>query len=254
LDPQLGDRVVELAAVRVRGKEKLAVFQTLVNPCRPISEPAFEVNKITPLMLEGAPKIDAVLPEFLRFSEGSYLCSYNAGFDLEFLNNEMKLAGQGTLGDAVAVDVLKMSRRMMPGLPRYALWFVAEKLGIKGKQEHRAFSDVELTLEVFYRLQEMLKLKGIVDAQNFLSLFTLSSRFLEDSNNQKISQIQEAMDLGVKLKIKYLSSSNAEVTEREVIPKEIRQDKNHAYLIGHCCLRNEERSFRIDGILHIEIL
>ena len=73
-------------------------------------------------------------------------------------------------------------------------------------------------------------------------------------DNQKIAKIQEAMDLKVKLKIKYLSSSNAEVCEREVIPKEIKQENNRSYLVGYCCLKNEERTFRIDGLLHLEIL
>jgi len=59
---------------------------------------------------------------------------------------------------------------------------------------------------------------------------------------------------GRRLKIKYLSSSGAEVTEREVIPKEIKQENGRRYLVGYCCLRNDERTFRIDGILHLEIL
>jgi predicted DNA-binding transcriptional regulator YafY len=77
---------------------------------------------------------------------------------------------------------------------------------------------------------------------------------LKDIDNQKIASIQEAIDLGVKLKIKYLSSASATLTERQVIPKEIKQENNRSYLVGYCCLRNEERSFRIDGILHIEII
>ena len=151
-------------------------------------------------------------------------------------------------------DILKMAKRILPELPRYALWFVADKLGIKTKQKHRAFSDVELTLNVFNKLKEMLQTKGILDFTNFLSLFGLNSQFLDDINNQKLAKIQEAMDLGVKLKIKYLSSCDASVTERDVVPKEIRQDKNKNYLVGYCCLINEERTFRIDGILHIEVV
>lgn len=254
LEPESGDRIIEIAAVRLKGKDRIAKFQALINPRRMVSPGAFEVNHITQEMLRDAPAIEAVIPKFLEFIQNSCLCSYNAGFDIEFLNNELQLIGKCPLQDIIVVDVLKMAKRLLPGLERYALWFVAEKLGIKTRQEHRALADVELTIETFNKLKEILKLKGICDFLNFSGLFALSSHFLDNLNNQKIAQIQQAMDLKVKLRIKYLSGSSGEVTEREVIPKEIKQEKNHIYLIGYCCLRNEERSFRIDGILHFEII
>jgi DNA polymerase III epsilon subunit len=253
LEPQSGDRIVEIAAVRLKGEEKIAEFSSLVNPHRQISEAAFKVNRITPLMLERAPDIETVMPKFLSFIQDSCLCSYNAGFDLEFLNNELKLMGRKGLEKVAVVDLLTMARRLIPGLERYSLGFVSERLGIKFMQEHRALSDVELTLKLFTKLKNMLKAKGIVDFVNFTSLFGINAHFLDDIINQKISQIQQAIALGVKLKIKYISSSSAEVTERQVMPKEVRQDKGRTYLIGYCFLRNDERSFRLDSILHLEI-
>ena len=254
LEPSAGDRIVELAGIRFKGKEKLSTFQTLINPGRPISEAAFNVNHITQDMLNGAPRIEEVLPRFLDFIEGSHLCSYNAGFDLEFLNNELKLVGKNVSESTVVLDILKMARRITPGLERYALWFVAQSLGITVRQKHRALEDVELTLEVFHALKDKLQSKGVSDAAPFLHLFAISPGFLHNVNAQKLAEIQEAIDLGVTLKIKYLSSSGAEVTERQVIPKEIKQENNQQYLVGFCCLRNDERTFRIDNILHLEII
>lgn len=254
LEPQAGDRIVEIAALRFKGKQRIATFQALVNPQRAISPAAFSVNKITPAMLAGAPTAAKVLPDFLKFIKDSCLCSYNAPFDLEFLNHELKLSGRPQLGDAPAIDVLKMARRLLPGLERYALWFVAESLGIKSKQEHRALSDVELTYGVFERLREALKTKGISDLEGYSRLFTVNPGILEDANSQRIASIQKAIDLKAILKIKYLSSVSAQVSEREVIPKEIRKDRGYSYLVGYCCLRQEERSFRVDGILHLEIV
>lgn len=253
LESGSGDRVVEIAGVRLKGRERIAAFQTLVNPHRPVSPAAFEVNKISSDMLVGAPEAAEAIPGFLDFARDSCLCSYNAAFDLGFLNSELKLIGKN-LGDNHVVDILKMAKRLMPGLERYSLRFVASALGIKAEQKHRAFSDVELTIDVFHALNGKLRDKGISDFINFLSLFGLNSRFLDDINNQKLARIQEAIDLGVRLKIKYLSGIDALVTEREVIPKEIKQDRGANYLIGFCCLRNQERTFRIDGILHFEIV
>lgn len=254
LEPASGDRIVEIAAIRFKGSEKIATFQTLVNPGRQISEAAFQVNQISQEMLADAPGIEKIMPEFLKFIEGSCLCSYNAGFDLEFLNNELRLMDQPPLEGVVVADVLKMARRLLPGLERYALWFVAEKLGIRNKQMHRAFSDVEMTLSVFDKLKVIMRTKGIEDFTNFSNLFSISRRLLENAAAKRIAEIQEAIDLKVRLKIRYLSSSGAEVSEREVIPKEIKHENNRSYLVGFCCLRNQERTFRIDGILHLEVI
>ncbi|MFA5096645.1 MAG: 3'-5' exonuclease, partial [Candidatus Omnitrophota bacterium] len=84
LDPSLGDRVIELAALRFKGSEKISGFQSLINPGRPVSDAAFAVNKISAQMLSGAAQPAEVFPKFLEFIQGSCLCSYNAGFDLEF--------------------------------------------------------------------------------------------------------------------------------------------------------------------------
>jgi len=254
LDPDSGDRIVEIAAIRFKGKERIAFFQKLVNPHREISEAAYNVNHITPKMLEEAQDMKVVMPQFLDFIKGTCLCSYNAGFDTEFLNYELSLLGQRHLNDVIIVDILKMSRRLLPGLERYALWFVAERLGSKIKQAHRALADVEMTLEVFYKLKEIMHLKGITDFTSFTHLFTINPKLLEDINAQKLAQIQEAIDLRVRLKMRYLPTSGGDLSEREVIPKEIRQDNGRSYLVGYCCLRNEERTFRVDSILHLEIL
>lgn len=254
LDPQAGDRIVELAALRFKGNERIATFGTLVNSNHPVSEAAFNVNKISVEMLQSAPTPGEVIPKFLDFVKGSCLCSYNAGFDLEFLNNELKNLDSPPLKDIQVVDILKMSKRILPGLKRYALWFVAEKLGIKIVQQHRAFSDVELTLGVFDKLRDMLRAKGVVDFNKFLGLFSIDPALLLDINNQKIAQIQEALNLKVMLRIEYLTASNAQISLRNVMPKEIKQESGRSYLVGYCCLKREERSFRVDNILHIEII
>ena len=254
LEPCTGDRVVEIAAIRFRGQERISSFETLINPQRAISEAAFQVNRITEAMLKNAPLAQETVPRFLRFIEGSCLCSYNAGFDIEFLNNELSLIGKDNLSGFLAVDILRMAKRLLPGLERYALWFVAEKLGIETQQKHRALADVELTLSVFYKLEEILRAKGILGFDNFLSLFAINRDFLKNIVDQRVACIQEAINLGSRIKIKYLSSSGAAISEREVIPKEIKQENSRSYLVGHCCLRNQERTFRIDGILHLEFV
>ncbi len=254
LDPGSGDRIVEIAAMRFKAQERLGQFHSLVNPCRQISPGAFEVNQISEDMLKDAPRMNDVLPRFLDFIQGSCLCSYNLPFDLGFLNNELKLAGLDPLKHFALVDILAMSRRLLPKLERHALWFVAQDLGIENKQVHRALADVELTWEVFEQLKVMLKEKGISKFNNFLNLFSVSAGLLNSINEQKMAKIEEAIELGLKLKIKYFSRSTAAVSEREVMPKEIKSEQKQSYLVAFCFLRNEERTFRVDNILDLEII
>jgi len=157
LDPQSKDRIVELAAIRIRDKDRLAYFDSLINPGRAVSFEAFKVNKISEEMLFSAPSPSEVIPKFMEFIQGSYLCSYNAGFDLSFLNNELNLLGFKEIKDVLVVDILKLARNTIPNLESYALWSVAKSLGIKDVQRHRALADVELTLQVFYLLNDIIK-------------------------------------------------------------------------------------------------
>jgi len=254
LEPESGDRVIEIAAIKLKNHIPGETFHSLVNPKRKISAAAFAVNHITDEMLEKAPAIEEVLPRFLAFVKGTVLCSYNAGFDFGFLKNEAKVLNMDLPQELVIVDILSMARILLPQIERHALWFVAQFFNIETIQQHRALSDVELTIKVFNRLNAMLREKGLTDFLQFSSLFGLSCGFLNNVKERKLSEIQQAIDLGVKLKIKYFSRSEAKVTERILTPKEIKQENKRDYLIAYCHLRNGERTFRIDGILHLEIV
>ncbi|MCM8762837.1 MAG: exonuclease domain-containing protein [Candidatus Omnitrophica bacterium] len=253
-EPEAGDRIIEIAAVKLIGTQIKNEFHALINPCRQISEEAIAIHHITNAMLKDAPLMEEVMPKFLDFVEGSVLCAYNAAFDLGFINKELQLLNRNLAWQIPVIDILAMARRLLPHLGQYNLGYVANTLGVKKEQIHRALSDVYLSVDVFKWLKELLKAKGIDDFRSLQTLFGLASPYLNDLRNQKISRIQEALDLKVRLKIKYLSRSNAEVTEREVIPRQIKQENNKYYLVGYCDLRKEERTFSIDGILHLEIL
>jgi DNA polymerase III epsilon subunit family exonuclease len=254
LDPFSGDRVVELAGLKVRGGERICEFDSLVNPGREISPGAFAVNRITAEMLKDAPDIQTVMPRFLDFSRGSYLCSYNIEFDLNFLNSELKIIGLPQISRQSCFDILTMARRLMPNQPRYSLWFIAGKLGVDSRQQHRAFSDVEMAWEVFSRLKDMCLRKGVTDFAAFSELLNGNPAYRDGPVSSKISRIEKAIELKLPLQIKYLSVKDAQITSRQVIPREIRQEAGKSYLVGFCCLKNEERMFKVDNIMEIEIV
>ena len=117
LDPDSGDRVCEVGAVKLRGGVKGERFWTLVDPGRPVSQGAFSVHHITQEMLRGAPRMEEVLPELLEFLGEDVLAAYNASFEMKFLRSEMMYAGLPPPSNPV-VDVLSLARRLLPGLVR----------------------------------------------------------------------------------------------------------------------------------------
>lgn len=165
LSPSSGDRIVEIAALKVRDLKPVARFHSLIDPQRPISFGAFEVNGISEKMLEGAPLCRDILPSFLEFVGHATLIGHNIRFDLNFLYYELELAGLKSQQDFESVDTIYLARQMMPHLKRYPLWLVADALNIKESQKHRAMADVDLTFQVFCRLifmaQEANKLQHL---------------------------------------------------------------------------------------------
>src|SRR5262245_66662719 len=63
LAPATGDRVCEIALLRVQGDREIARFESLVHPQRPMHPGALAVHGITDAMLVGAPTFATLLPQ-----------------------------------------------------------------------------------------------------------------------------------------------------------------------------------------------
>ena len=144
LDP-VNDRIVEIGAVKVRNGKTVDKFQTLVNPCKHISEDASEVNHITDDMVKGAPTIDKVLPKFFSFAGSDMLAAHNAKFDATFLDNACRSCGLSE--PAEYFDTMRLSV-YWPGLESRSLQSFLDAAGIKNKGQHRALSDAESTAKL----------------------------------------------------------------------------------------------------------
>jgi DNA polymerase-3 subunit epsilon len=164
LDPDGGDRVVSLAAVRVRqGRVRRGeVFDALVNPGRPIPSASVRFHGITDEMVAEAPPVDVVLPAFLRFAGGAVLVGHQVWFDLRFLAMAAARLGLPPLtSDHAVLDTLALSEIVHGPLDDHDLDAVARRLGVEVRARHSALGDALATAEVFARLVPLLRKRGI---------------------------------------------------------------------------------------------
>ena len=148
LSPDMGDRITEVAALRIVGGEIRERYVSLVNCGVRIPSFITQLTGITQQMVDTAPSAGRVMPELLDFIGGDILSAHNASFDEKFLKAEGWRIGRPT-GHAGLVCSLKLSRRLFPGLPSYKLGNLSNQLGIAFRgTAHRAEADAEVAAEV----------------------------------------------------------------------------------------------------------
>lgn len=153
LDPALGHRVIELAAVEIVNRRITERdFHRYVNPEREIDAGALQVHGISDDFLADKPKFRDVANDFLEFVEGAELIIHNAAFDVAFLNAELGLLERGAIGDycRVVTDTLKMAKELHPG-KRNSLDALCERYAVDNSARtlHGALLDARLLAEVY---------------------------------------------------------------------------------------------------------
>lgn len=183
LSPQGGDRIVEIAAIRLRNWEIVDTFESLVNPQRSLPVEAQQIHNISDEMLTQAPTADKILPGISDFTGGACLVGHNIKFDLNFLCYELSLVGRKLRGETPAIDTLKMAKQLLPHLTSFRLTHVAHSLGATVDESHRALPDVKLTAMIMKRLVD------IAADQNINTFRILHKHFGVAKPNFKIEQM-----------------------------------------------------------------
>jgi DNA polymerase III epsilon subunit family exonuclease len=186
LSPQDGDRIIEIAAMKVKGLQVVDKFYSLVNPKRRIPSEATNVHQITDEMVADAPSSEEALPRMIEFIGGGCVAGHNVRFDLNFLCHELHLAGRKLNDGTPAIDTLKMSRELLPYLSNHKLAYLARSLGVTVTETHRAMSDVDITVKVMLRLLEM------AEEQNLNQVTTFLGRFGVEKPTFKVSQTAQS--------------------------------------------------------------
>src|SRR4051812_12252645 len=114
-------QICEIGAVRIRGFEIDDLFETLVNPGRPMQPGVSALTGLTDRQLRAAPAPAFAVQRFLSFAGDAVLVAHNARFDLAFLDRETERL-TGSRIAAPVVDTVPLARRLLAGRgPRASL-------------------------------------------------------------------------------------------------------------------------------------
>ena len=171
LSPVSGDRIIEIAAVKVKNGEIVDSFESFIQPGRDIPVEASRIHNITEDMVADAPQRDEVLPQILQFIGGACLVGHNIKFDLDFLCYELSLIGRRIHEGTPTIDTIKMAKRLLPQLSTYRLSNLAQYFGANVQETHRALSDVKLTVMVVTRLLDLAVKQGISSPSDIFKEF-----------------------------------------------------------------------------------
>lgn len=140
-------RVTEIAVYHHDGSRITDSFNTLINPGRNIPYFITGLTGINAEMVRDAPTFREVSEQVREWLKDRVFVAHNAHFDYSFLKKEFDEAGVSWSSKKLCT--VRLSRKIIPGLESYSLGRLAESLGIRIPNRHRAGGDAEATAKIF---------------------------------------------------------------------------------------------------------
>lgn len=154
LDPESGDRIVEIACLEMMHRIPTGrTWHHYLNPERDMPAGAFAVHGLSSAFLSDKPKFAEIAESFIEFIMDGKLVIHNAAFDMKFLNHELARLNLPKLSFDNVVDTLSIARRKHAGAQNN-LDALCRRYNIDNAKrvKHGALLDVELLAEVYLNL------------------------------------------------------------------------------------------------------
>ena len=163
------DRITEIAVVLVQGERREMLFESLVNPGRPIPGMVTSLTGITDAMVRAAPRFEDIVGDVLDALGGRVFVAHNARFDWRFVSSEIRRARDHRLYGSRLCTV-RLSKRLVPVLTSRSLDAVSLHFGFENRARHRAGGDALVTAELLYRLVRLARDEGARTLQDLQML------------------------------------------------------------------------------------
>ena len=202
-------RIVEIGCIELENQiATKRIFHEYINPERPVSPDAFNVHGYSDQFLSNKKKFSEIAESFLKFIENKKIIIHNAGFDLSFLDYELKLSKQKKIDRKNVIDTLEIARQKYPG-SQNSLDALCKRFNIDNskRDKHSALIDCELLQEIYINLVDQKEPKlDLNNAEtieekdkneftkvnrNLKQVIQPSSKELEDHKNYIKSSLQK---------------------------------------------------------------
>jgi len=154
-----GDRITEVAVAVVHGGRREIVFDSLVNPERPIPRAIRTITNITDEMVRHAPRFSDLAEQLLGALAGRVFVAHNARFDWNFVSAELRRTRALTL-DGSRLCTVRLARRLVKGVRSCGLDNLCRFFGFNNRARHRAAGDAWVTAELLCRLLALAREEG----------------------------------------------------------------------------------------------
>jgi DNA polymerase III subunit epsilon len=134
--------MTEVGAVLVGGGELHDRWVSLVRTSAPLRRGIQRFTGITQAMVDGAPRLEEVLPPLAERLRGRVLVAHNAPFDRRVLRQAFERIGL-EWPDPPVICTAAMARALMPLQKTRGLGALAGALGVEVELAHRALADAE---------------------------------------------------------------------------------------------------------------
>jgi DNA polymerase-3 subunit epsilon len=156
-EPKQGHRLVELACVEVEDFLPTGrTFHCYIDPERDMPPEAEKVHGLSAAFLKGKPKFAEaqICDAFLDFVGDARVIAHNAGFDRNFVNFELGMAGRLLIHEDRWIDTLAMAQKRFPGMYN-SLDALCKRFNISlaEREKHGALIDARLLAAVYLELQ-----------------------------------------------------------------------------------------------------
>ncbi len=145
-----GNKITEISIFLHDGTQVVDEYTTLVNP---MCEIPFYITALTGIdnsMTDSAPLFSEIAPKILSMTENAVFVAHSVHFDYNVIKYELE--GIGMTFPRKKLCTVRLSRKLIPGLPSYSLGKLCGSLGIPIHDRHRAKGDAQATVLLFERL------------------------------------------------------------------------------------------------------
>ena len=144
------DKIIEIGAVKVRGRKVIDTYGTLVKSARPIPDRVSKLTGITNEMMENGMGEDQAIQTLLSFIGDDVIVGHNISFDYSFLK-QWAVNRKAPL-QMSACDTLRIARALLPGEQSKKLEDLCNYFQIEREHAHRALNDCRMNQQVFEQL------------------------------------------------------------------------------------------------------